>query len=120
MATDGRAAVAPELNALEAFLFLREVPSGPKEVRFAATVGYRAIPATGKGRKVGRRSGREAPLRKRHSDNEASRHESKRGSKEQLEVVNAAEIRKGVGEEKDEPQDSEHPGINDPVPLKDQ
>ena len=60
--TDGRAAAAPELHSVESELFLCEAPHETKVLRFAATVSYRAVPAVGRGRKVGQRGGGEPPV----------------------------------------------------------
>ena len=58
-ATGGRAAAAPELHSVESAVFLCEEPHETKMLRFAAMVSYKAVPAVGKGRKVGQRGGRE-------------------------------------------------------------
>ena len=61
--TGGRADIAPELNSLESAVFLCEGPHGLKVLRFASTVSYKAVPAVGKGRKVGLRGGGEPRLK---------------------------------------------------------
>ena len=61
-ATGGRAAAAPELHSVESAVFLCEEPHETKMLRFAAMVSYKAIPAVGKGRKVGQRGGGEPKL----------------------------------------------------------
>jgi hypothetical protein len=61
-ATGGRADIAPELNSVESAVFMCEEPHETKVLRFAAMVDYKAIPAVGKGRKVGQRGGGEPKL----------------------------------------------------------
>ena len=62
VSTGGRADTAPEINNLESAVFLCEGPHELKVLRFAPTVSYKAVPALGKGRKVGLRGGGEPKL----------------------------------------------------------